>query len=130
MASGHVNCTNRSYEGCSSRLSCRSSQTGGSFDVADRALLTPAAVDYERTLVLSIEVSNKSWVLAAQVPGLPHTKAKRTINPEAEALSAAIVGYRALAAAVGRSIERVIAVYEAGWSGFWLARWLMSHGVE
>ena len=42
----------------------------------------PAAVDYERTLVLAIEVSKKGWVLAAQVPGLPHTKAKRTINPE------------------------------------------------
>ena len=90
----------------------------------------PAAVDYERTLVLAIEVSNKSWVLAAQVPGLPHTKAKRTIDPEAEALLAAIAGYRARAAATGRSIERVIAVYEAGWSGFWLARWLMRHGVE
>ena len=49
------------------------------------AALFPAAVDYERTLVLAIEVSNKSWVLAAQVPGLPHTKAKRTVNPEAEA---------------------------------------------
>src|ERR1700676_2309843 len=90
----------------------------------------PAAVDYERTLVLAIEVSNKSWVLAAQVPGLPHTKAKRTINPEAEALLAAISGYRTRAAASGRSIERVIAVYEAGWSGFWLARWLMRRGVE
>ena len=94
------------------------------------AVLTPAAVDYERTLVLAIEVSNKSWVLAAQVPGLPHTKAKRTVDPKAEALLAAIAGYRARAAAVGRSIERVIAVYEAGWSGFWLARWLMRHGVE
>ena len=46
----------------------------------------PAAVDYERTLILSIEVSNQNWVLAAQVPGLPHTKAKRTVDPEAEAL--------------------------------------------
>jgi transposase len=90
----------------------------------------PAAVDYERTLILAIEVSNKSWVLAAQVPGLPHTKAKRTIDPEAEALLAAIAGYRARAVATGCSIERVIAVYEAGWSGFWLARWLMRHGVE
>jgi transposase len=87
-------------------------------------------VDYERTLVLAIEVSNKSWVLAAQVPGLPHTKAKRTIDPEAEALLAAIAGYRTRAVATGCSIERVIAVYEAGWSGFWLARWLMRHGVE
>ena len=42
----------------------------------------------------------------------------------------AIAAYRARAAATGRSIERVIAVYEAGWSGFWLARWLMRHGVE
>ena len=72
----------------------------------------------------------KSWVLAAQVPGPPHTKAKRTIDPEAEALLAAVSGYRARAAATGRSIERVIAVYEAGWSGFWLARWLIRHGVE
>ena len=61
------------------------------------AALIPAAVNYERTLVLAIEVSNKSWVLAAQVPGLPHTKAKRTIDPEAESLLAAISGYRARA---------------------------------
>jgi hypothetical protein len=40
-------------------------------------------------------------------------------------LMAAIAGYRSRAAAMGRSIERVIAVYEAGWSGFWLARWLI-----
>ena len=60
----------------------------------------PAAVDHERTL--AIEVSNKSWVIAAQVPGLPHTKAKRTIDPEAEALLAAIAAYRARAAATGR----------------------------
>lgn len=80
--------------------------------------LIPAAVDYERTLVLAIEVSNESWVLAAQVPGLPHTKAKRTVNPDSESLMAAIAGYRARAAATGHSVERVITVYEAGWSGF------------
>jgi hypothetical protein len=81
------------------------------------AALIPAAVDYERTLVLAIEVSNKSWVLAAQVPGLPYTKAKRTINPDAGSLMAAIAGYRARATATGHSVERVITVYEAGWSG-------------
>jgi hypothetical protein len=37
-------------------------------------------------------------------------EAKRTINPEAEALLAAITGYRTRAAAMGRSIECVIAV--------------------
>jgi transposase len=41
------------------------------------AAAIPAAVDYRTTLILSIEVSNQSWVLAAQVPGLPHTQARQ-----------------------------------------------------
>ena len=94
------------------------------------AAAVPAAVDYQTTLILSIEVSNKNWVLAAQVPGLPHTKAKRSVSPRAEALLTAISGYRVRALDLGHKIERVIAVYEAGWSGFWLARWLRRHGVE
>lgn len=90
----------------------------------------PANLDYDRTLILAIELSNKTWVLAAQVPGMPQTKARRTIEPTPEALMAAIDGYRARAAAAGRMIERAIATYEAGWSGFWLARWLAVRGIE
>jgi hypothetical protein len=54
-------------------------------------------LDYERTLILAIELSNRSWVLAAQIPGLPAVKAKRSIDPTPEALMAAIEGYRARA---------------------------------
>ena len=92
--------------------------------------ILPRSVDYDQTLVLAIELSNKSWVLAAQVPGLLQTKAKRTIDPDKNDLLAAIDGYRIRAAAAGRSVKRVITSYEAGWCGFWLARWLMAHGVE
>src|SRR3984893_10704255 len=92
-------------------------------------ILLPA-INYDHTLVLSVELSNKSWVLAAQVPGLPRTKAQRTIEPNKNALLAAIDGYRARAAAVGYTVERVITTYEAGWSGFWLARWLVAEGGE
>jgi len=92
-------------------------------------ILLPA-INYDHTLVLSVELSNKSWVLAAQVPGLPRTKAQRTIEPNKNALLAAIDGYRARAAAVGYAVDRVITTYEAGWSGFWLARWLVAQGVE
>src|SRR6516162_9720364 len=88
------------------------------------------AINYDHTLVLAIELSNKSWVLAAQVPGLPQTKAQRTIEPNKNALLAAIDGYRARAAAVGYAVDRVITTYEAGWSGFWLARWLVAQGME
>ena len=65
-------------------------------------------INYDHTLVLSVELSNKSWVLAAQVPGLPRTKAQRTIEPNKNALLAAIDGYRARAAAVGYTVDRVI----------------------
>jgi len=88
------------------------------------------AVQYDTTLVLAIELSSKTWVLAAQVPGLPKTKAKRTIEPDKLALQSAIDGYRARAAAAGYSVDRVVVTYEAGWSGFWLARWLIAKGIE
>ena len=70
----------------------------------------PTAPNYDCTLVLAIELSNKSWVLAAQVPGLSRVKAKRTIEPTAEALLAAIQGYRERAQVAGRHIERIIVI--------------------
>jgi transposase len=88
------------------------------------------AFEYDRTLVLAIELSSKSWVLAAQVPGLQKTKAKRTIEPNKLALRSAIEGYRGRAVAAGHPVERVVATYEAGWSGFWLARWLIAEAIE
>jgi transposase len=80
------------------------------------ALPHPVAPDHDNTLVLAIELSNKSWVLAAQVPGLTRVKAKQTIEPTAEALLAALQGYRERAKGAGRHIDRVIAIYEAGCS--------------
>ena len=88
------------------------------------ALPTPTMLDYERTLMLAIELSNTSWVLAAQIPGLPRVKAKQSIEPTAEALLAAIEGYRDRAEKAGRNVD--------GWSpstrpagrGFgWRAGW-------
>ena len=97
---------------------------------APGALPTPTVLDYERTLILAIELSNTSWVLAAQIPGLPGVKAKRSIEPTPEALMTAIEDYRTRAVKAGQNVERVVAIYEAGWSGFWLARWLAKYGIE
>lgn len=94
------------------------------------SLASPAvAVDYDATLIMPVEISNKSWVVAAHVPGLGHIKAKQTIGPTAEALATSIEGYRRRAAASGRVIDRVIVIYEAGYGGFWLARWQRRTGL-
>ena len=89
-----------------------------------------AAVDYDATLILAVDTSNKSWVVAAHVPGFGHIKAKQTTAPTGDALALAIEGYYRRAATSGRSIDRVIVVYEAGYGGFWLARWLTARGIE
>jgi hypothetical protein len=48
------------------------------------------AVTYDATLVMAVEISNKSWVVAAHAPGLGQIKVKQTIRPSAEALAALI----------------------------------------
>jgi hypothetical protein len=57
---------------------------------APGALPAPTVLDHERTL-------------AAQIPGLPGVKAKRSIEPTPEALMAAIEDYRTRAVKAGQS---------------------------
>jgi transposase len=87
-------------------------------------------LDYDRTLILAVEVSGRSWIVAAQVPGLRQKGVKQQLAPRADALMAAIEGYKRRAAAAGMAVDRVIVAYESGGSGFWLARWLQQRGVE
>ena len=71
-------------------------------------------LDYDRTLILAVEVSGRSWVVAAQVPGLRQKSAKQQLAPCADALLAAVEGYKRRAAAAGMAVDRVIAAYESG----------------
>src|SRR5947208_12144824 len=87
-------------------------------------------LDYDRTLILAVEVSGRSWVVAAQVPGFRQKGVKQQLAPRADALMAAIEGYKRRATAAGMAVDRVIVAYESGGSGFWLARWLQQRGIE
>src|SRR3954465_13784137 len=87
-------------------------------------------LDFGRTLILAVEISNRSWVVAAQVPGLQHKGVKQQLAPRADALMAAVEGYKRRAAAAGLAVDRVIVAYESGGSGFWLARWLQQRGCR
>lgn len=98
--------------------------------MADIQSIPAVAVNYNTTLVLALETSGKNWVVAAHVPGSGLVKAKQVIAPNSDALEATIEGYRRRAAAGGQAVERVILVYEAGYGGFWLARWLTAHAIE
>src|SRR3712207_8854458 len=85
-------------------------------------------LDYDRTLILAVEVSGRSWVVAAQVPSLRQKGVKQQLAPCADALMAAVEGYKRRAAAAGMAEDRVIVAYESGGSGVWVARWLPPPG--
>ena len=77
--------SNRSYEGFR-RVAVQADlpgiSSGGHTMTSTSAAAHPAPPDYDITLVLAIELSNTSWVLAPQVPGLPRVKAKRSVKPQ------------------------------------------------
>ena len=91
-------------------------------------LTTPVlSFDVRSALVIAVEISQSAWVIAAHVPGLGHIKTRRRIEPNSEALLLAIEHLKRRASIAP---EHVVVTYEAGYSGFWLARLLQRHAIE
>jgi transposase len=83
--------------------------------------------DLRSALVIAVEISRTAWVIAAHVPGLGHVKIKRRIEPRGEALLFAIEQLKRRATA---AVAHVIVAYEAGYTGFRLARLLRRNAIE
>ena len=90
---------------------------------------TPAAPDYDSTIIGAVELSEKKWVLAVQLPGVKrHTR--HVLGASGEELASLIERLKARCAAAVHPVGRVILTHEAGRGGFWLARFLVRRGVE
>lgn len=87
------------------------------------------ALDQDSTLVVVLELSGKSWLVGARVPGLSRLS-RHSLTPSAADLSGLLGKMTARAAAHKRAVTRIVVAYEAGWDGFWLARYLQQRGVE
>src|SRR6266446_6861179 len=88
-----------------------------------------AAFDQNSTLVMVVEMSQSSWLVAGLVPGVARQPLKK-LEPDGAALLRLVQRWRSEAVKAGRMIDRIVLAYEAGRDGFWLARWLRSHGIE
>jgi transposase len=86
--------------------------------------------DHDSTLVVALELSGKSWEVGAVVPGLARRPRHRLQPRDLAGVLRLIDRWKAEAARVGRSIERVTLTYEAGRDGFWPARYLLERGIE
>ena len=88
-----------------------------------------AAIDYNSAIVGALELSEKKWVLAVQLPGVDR-HSRHVLDSCGDRLVSFVERLKARCASAGRKIARVILTHEAGRDGFWLARFLARHGIE
>jgi transposase len=87
------------------------------------------AFEQNSTLVAVVELSLKTWLVAGLIPGLTRQPLKKQ-GADPDALRELLHRWRDEAIKAGREITRIVVAYEAGRDGFWLARWLLDHGIE
>ncbi|WP_448192774.1 IS110 family transposase [Azospirillum sp. sgz301742] len=88
-----------------------------------------AAFIPDETLVVVVEMSRSTWLVAGLLPGVDRRPLKK-LTPDEHDLMRLLDSWRQEAFAAGRTITRVVLAYEAGRDGFWLARWLRSRGID
>jgi transposase len=91
-----------------------------------RCLLT---LEQDGTLIVVVELSQASWLVAGIVPAVERQPLKK-IEADEAALLRLLGRWTDEATRAGRGITRVCVAFEAGRDGFWLARWLRARGVE
>jgi transposase len=87
------------------------------------------AFDQDATLIVVVEMSEASWLVAGMAPGVDRQPLKK-LGPDPNALLRLVERWRDEAVKAGKMIERIALAFEAGRDGFWLARWLQARGIE
>src|SRR6266853_4325233 len=86
-------------------------------------------LDMDATLIAVIEMSQSSWLVGGIVPGVERQPLKK-LEVDERALLSLLNRWRAEAEKNGHRITRMAVAFEAGYDGFWLARWLAAQGLE
>lgn len=86
-------------------------------------------LNQDSTLLVVVEMSKSSWLVAGMAPGIDRHPLKK-IDPDPAALRDLVGRWRGESEKKGQRVERVALAFEAGRDGFWLARWLQQRGIE
>ena len=89
-----------------------------------------AAISNDPSIYAALELSKNSWLLAIQVPGRDNPSLHPIKGGDAEGLMARLDAARHRVAKVTGQTPTVTVCYEAGYDGFWLARFLGQRGIE
>ena len=86
-------------------------------------------LDVNHSLIIVVELSQKSWLVAGIIPGVERQPLKK-LEPGEGGLLKLIHRWRDEAEKAGHEITRIAVAFEAGRDGFWLARWLRAHSIQ
>ena len=81
----------------------------------------PVAFDHDSTLVVVLEMSGRSWLAAAIVPGVDRRPLQK-LPVDKHRLYQLVERWRGEGRQHGKAISRVVLALEAGRGGCWLAR--------
>ena len=89
----------------------------------------PATTSSEQHIHAALELSKNSWLLAIQSPERDNPSLHPIRGGDADGLMAKLDAARERVAKVTGEIPKVTLCYEAGYDGFWLARFLEQRGI-
>ena len=84
----------------------------------------------ELSIYAALELSKNSWLLAIQSPGRDNPSLHPIKGGYAEGLMAKLDAARDRVVKLTGQTPQVVLCYEAGYDGFWLARFLEQRGIE
>jgi transposase len=90
----------------------------------------PVSTSNEQSIYAALELSKNSWLLAIQVPGRDNPSLYPIKGGNAEGLMAKLDAARDRLAQLTGQTPKVTLCYEAGYDGFWLARFLEQRSIE
>ncbi len=90
----------------------------------------PVSTSNEQSIHAALELSKNIWLLAIQVPVRDNPSLHPIKGGHAEGLMAKLDAARKRVAKVSGQTPKVTLCYEAGYDGFWLARFLEQRGIE
>jgi len=90
----------------------------------------PVSMTIEQIIYAALELSKNSWLLAIQAPGRDNPSLHPIKGGDAAGLMAKLDAARHRVAKLTGQTPKVTLCYEAGYDGFWLARFLEQRGIE
>ncbi len=91
---------------------------------------SPTPASNEQCLYAVLELSKNSWLLAIQFPGRDNPSLHPIKGGDADGLMAKLDAARERLAKISGQVPKVTLCYEAGYDGFWLARFVEQRGVD